>query len=75
MEIKTEILETIDKMPLSLQQELLHYAQYLQQKYSLAKSKKQNSDDATADFRTSWHEAMTGKTIPVSQLWEELEDE
>jgi hypothetical protein len=26
-----------------------------------------------ADFRQAWHEAMTGQTIPVSQLWEELE--
>jgi hypothetical protein len=25
------------------------------------------------DFRQSWHEAMTGQTIPVSQLWEGLE--
>ncbi len=24
------------------------------------------------DFRQAWHEAMTGQTIPVSQLWEEL---
>ncbi|MFB2979781.1 hypothetical protein ACE1CM_26870 [Microseira sp. BLCC-F43] len=27
-----------------------------------------------ADFRQAWHEAMTGKTIPVSQLWEGIED-
>jgi outer membrane protein W len=26
------------------------------------------------DFRQAWHEAMTGQTIPVAQLWEELED-
>ena len=26
------------------------------------------------DFRQAWHEAMTGKTIPVAQLWEGLED-
>ena len=24
------------------------------------------------DFRQAWHEAMTGQTIPVSQLWEEM---
>ncbi|MBD1822393.1 hypothetical protein H6F51_07770 [Cyanobacteria bacterium FACHB-DQ100] len=28
-----------------------------------------------ADFRQAWHEAMTGQTIPVSQLWEGLEDD
>ncbi len=27
-----------------------------------------------ADFRQAWHEAMTGQTIPVSHLWEGLED-
>jgi hypothetical protein len=26
------------------------------------------------DFRQAWHEAMTGKTIPVAQLWEGIED-
>jgi hypothetical protein len=26
------------------------------------------------DFRQAWHEAMTGQVIPVSQLWEGLED-
>ncbi len=24
------------------------------------------------DFRQAWHEAMTGKTIPVSQIWESI---
>jgi hypothetical protein len=26
------------------------------------------------DVRQAWHEAMAGKTIPVAQLWEGLED-
>jgi outer membrane protein W len=26
------------------------------------------------DFRQAWHEAMTGQTIPVAQLWEGLEN-
>jgi hypothetical protein len=26
------------------------------------------------DFRQAWHEAMTGQTIPVSQLWDELKN-
>jgi hypothetical protein len=25
-----------------------------------------------ADFRQAWHEAMTGQTIPLSQLWDFL---
>lgn len=27
-----------------------------------------------ADFRQAWHEAMSGQTIPIAQLWEGLED-
>ncbi|NJL80973.1 MAG: hypothetical protein HC917_23255 [Richelia sp. SM2_1_7] len=26
------------------------------------------------DFRQAWHEAMTGQTIPASQIWEGIED-
>jgi hypothetical protein len=25
-----------------------------------------------ADFRQAWHEAMTGQTIPISQLWDDI---
>jgi hypothetical protein len=32
-------------------------------------------DQILADFRQSWQEAMTGKTIPVSQLWEDIEND
>nr|WP_254923703.1 hypothetical protein [Pseudanabaena sp. SR411] len=28
----------------------------------------QSQSEVLADFRQAWHEAMTGKTIPVSQL-------
>ncbi|NCO74548.1 MAG: DUF2281 domain-containing protein [Cyanobacteria bacterium] len=34
MNIETKILETLDKMPVSLQEKLLHYAEYLQEKYN-----------------------------------------
>jgi uncharacterized protein YrzB (UPF0473 family) len=33
----------------------------------------QSQSEVLADFRQAWHEAMTGKTIPVSQMWEGLE--
>lgn len=38
-----------------------------------------DKDDKTKEeilenFRQAWHEAMTGKTIPVSQIWEGIED-
>ncbi|NJL79535.1 MAG: hypothetical protein HC836_07515 [Richelia sp. RM2_1_2] len=31
-------------------------------------------EEIVEDFRQAWHEAMTGKTIPVSQIWEGIED-
>lgn len=30
--------------------------------------------EVLADLQQAWHEAMTGQTIPASQLWEGLED-
>jgi hypothetical protein len=34
-----------------------------------------SKEELLADFRQAWHEAMTGQTFPVSQLWDDLEDE
>ncbi|MBE9007993.1 hypothetical protein IQ259_23765 [Fortiea sp. LEGE XX443] len=34
----------------------------------------QSQAEVLADFRQAWHEAITGQTIPVAQLWEGLED-
>ncbi|WP_242063314.1 type II toxin-antitoxin system RelN family antitoxin [Nostoc sp. FACHB-892] len=31
--------------------------------------------EVLADFRLAWHEAMTGQTISVAQLWEGLEND
>jgi hypothetical protein len=31
-------------------------------------------EEILEDFRQAWHEAMTGKTIPISQIWEGIED-
>jgi hypothetical protein len=33
----------------------------------------QSQSEVLADFRQAWHEAMTGQTIPVAQMWEGLE--
>ncbi|AUC60135.1 toxin-antitoxin system antidote component [Cyanobacterium sp. HL-69] len=73
--IETKILETLGKMPKSLQEELLHYAEYLQEKYNQNSINYSSDTDVVNDFHISWHEAMTGQTIPVSQLWEGLEDD
>lgn len=34
----------------------------------------QTKEEILENFRQAWHEAMTGKTIPVSQIWEGIED-
>jgi hypothetical protein len=59
--IQTKILETLGKMPESLQEELLHYAEYLQEKYNRSNMTQLNGNDVINDFRISWHEAMTGQ--------------
>lgn len=36
------------------------------------------NDDAESPiegFRQAWHEVMTGQTLPVSQLWDNIDDE
>jgi len=42
MELKAKIWETVEKMPVSLQAELLHYAEYLQEKYLQENSTQDN---------------------------------
>lgn len=32
-----------------------------------------SKEEVLSDFRQAWHEAMTGQTIPVAQLWEDIE--
>ncbi len=32
-------------------------------------------EDIISDFRQAWHETMTGQTVPLSQVWEGLENE
>lgn len=35
----------------------------------------QTKEELLNDFRQAWHEATTGQTIPVSQLWDGIEDD
>ena len=72
--IESKILKTIQKMPPSLQEELLHYAEYLQDKYVLTLNNQENNN-VIEDFSLAWHEAMAGKTISVEKLWDEFDDE
>ncbi|MBW4514818.1 MAG: hypothetical protein KME11_06285 [Timaviella obliquedivisa GSE-PSE-MK23-08B] len=32
-----------------------------------------SKDEILANFRQAWHEAMTGQTVPVSQMWEGID--
>ena len=32
------------------------------------------ADSIELSFRESWHEAMTGQTRPIDQLWDEMDD-
>jgi hypothetical protein len=34
-----------------------------------------SQSEVLADFQEAWHEAMTGQTIPVAQMWEGLEND
>jgi hypothetical protein len=34
-----------------------------------------SKEEILANFRQAWHEAMTGQTVPVSQIWEGIEHE
>ena len=34
----------------------------------------ESKEEILKDFRQTWHEAITGKTIPISQLWEGIEN-
>jgi hypothetical protein len=34
-----------------------------------------SQESVLADLRQAWHEAMTGNTIPISQVWEGLKEE
>ena len=35
---------------------------------------RESREEIIQDFRQAWHEAMTEQTIPVSQLWEGIEN-
>lgn len=38
-------------------------------------SEDEDDFDIEASFRQGWHEAMTGQTRPIAELWDKLEDD
>ncbi|MFB2920152.1 MULTISPECIES: hypothetical protein [Aerosakkonema] len=56
------------------QDELAEFVEWLN-KFQESQWDKQIEQDKTKaeiikDFRQAWHEAMTGQTIPIAQVWE-----
>ncbi len=40
---------------------------------TLAATTEADTDFSAASFRQSWQQAMTGQTLPLSQLWEGID--
>jgi hypothetical protein len=52
----------------------------IQQNHTLTNPSQENDDDddigfSAESFRRSWHQAMTGQTLPLEKLWEDSDDE
>ncbi|MBD2392984.1 DUF2281 domain-containing protein [Cyanobacterium aponinum FACHB-4101] len=79
MELKTKIWETVKKMPVSLQAELLHYAEYLQEKYDQENSTQNNSiiksqiDKLKDTGKESLEDIKEEDFFSLAGLWENRE--
>jgi len=67
----TEIKTAVTQLS---QDELAEFIAWLNE-FQESQWNKQIEEDKTkeeiiADFRQAWHEAMTGQTIPIAQVWE-----
>jgi hypothetical protein len=38
-----------------------------------AETDHESKEEILADLRQAWHEAMTGQTVPASQIWDGIE--
>ena len=68
---KDQVFTLIDQLSLNEQQEILQY---------LAKKNRENLDDTPDDIviegiKQGLKEAMSGQTIPLSQMWEGIDVE
>ena len=72
--IAREILkQQIDNFPDDRLQQLADFMAFLQERSS--KTDDTPNAEILADFRQTWHEAMTGQGIPIEQLWAQLDHE
>jgi hypothetical protein len=76
-----KVMATIDKQgqlcvdePLNLEQNSRVEVIVLIPEVTESNEDEQSKEEVLADFRQAWHEAMTGKTIPVAQIWEGIDD-
>ncbi|MEZ2237410.1 hypothetical protein [Microcoleus sp.] len=76
-----KVMATIDKQgqlcvdePLKLEQNIRVEVIVLIPEVTESNKEEQSKEAILADFRQAWHEAMTGKTIPVAQIWEGIDD-
>ncbi|TAG91740.1 MAG: hypothetical protein EAZ09_16960 [Oscillatoriales cyanobacterium] len=76
-----KVMATIDKQgqlcvdePLKLEQNSRVEVIVLIPEVTEINEEEQSKKAILADFRQAWHEAMTGKTIPVAQIWEGIDD-
>lgn len=70
-----QAIQIAQSLSLSEQLELLKaLSTIIQQAHSKETQSLSTEDDtafSTDSFRTSWQQAITGQTLPLSQLWEE----
>ncbi|MEZ2226552.1 hypothetical protein [Microcoleus sp.] len=76
-----KVMATIDKQgqlcvdePLKLEQNSRVEVIVLIPEVTEINEEEQSKEAILADFRQAWQEAMTGKTIPVAQIWEGIDD-
>ncbi len=72
-----QAIDLAQSLPLSEQIELLKtLSATIQQTYAL-ETQSELSEDTTdfsaESFRTSWQQAVSGQTLPLSQLWEDAD--
>ncbi len=76
--LETTLLELLSQLPKPLQLEVLHFAQFLVSRHHQNHSNLQNRDGTEVGFspfkfETSFRQALSGQTLPLSELWEEID--
>jgi hypothetical protein len=82
MTTRERLKQQIDSFDESKIQQLAEFVEFLQyrdsQKAALLDRNTESDDtpdeEILTNFKQAWHEAMIGQTIPISQVWEELEN-